>query len=139
MTSMNILVSGTSGPIGGALVPALTAAGHRVTRLVRHPPAAADEVEWGPEKPIAPDTVSGYDAVVHLSGEPIVGHWDQKKKQKIRDSRIQHPQPGAGIGPGDTQATGFNYRFCHRLLRQSRQRNADREQRAGLQLSGHGD
>ena len=88
MPSLNILVSGTSGPIGGALVPALTTAGHRVTRLVRHPPASPDEIEWNPEKPIAPDMVSGYDAVIHLAGESIVGHWDEKKKQKIRDSRV---------------------------------------------------
>jgi uncharacterized protein len=88
MTAMNILASGTSGPIGGALVPALTAAGHRVTRLVRRPPASSDEVEWDPEKPVAPELVSGYEAVIHLAGETIVGHWDQKKRQKIRDSRV---------------------------------------------------
>src|SRR5579862_3342072 len=88
MTSLNILASGTSGPIGGALVPALTAAGHRVTRLVRHPPASPDEIEWDPEQPVAAEKVSGYDAVIHLSGETIVGRWDAKKKQKIRDSRL---------------------------------------------------
>ena len=88
MTPMNILASGTSGPIGGALVPALTTAGHRVTRLVRRPAASSDEVEWDPEKPVAPELVSGYDAVIHLAGETIVGHWDQKKRQKIRDSRV---------------------------------------------------
>ena len=88
MAPMNILASGTSGPIGGALVPALTTAGHRVTRLVRRPPASSGEVEWDPEKPVAPELVSGYDAVIHLAGETIVGHWDQKKRQKIRDSRV---------------------------------------------------
>ena len=88
MTSLNILASGTSGPIGGALVPALTAAGHRVTRLVRRPPAASGEIEWDPAQPIAPDIVSGYDAVIHLAGETIIGRWDEKKKQKIRDSRV---------------------------------------------------
>lgn len=88
MTSLNILASGTSGPIGGALVPALEAAGHRVTRLVRRAPAARGEFQWDPSKPIVPETVSGYDAVIHLAGETIVGHWDAKKKQKIRDSRV---------------------------------------------------
>jgi uncharacterized protein (TIGR01777 family) len=88
MTSLKILASGTSGPIGGALVPALAAAGHRVTRLVRRPPASADEIEWDPIKPIPPDAVNGYDAVIHLAGETIVGHWDEKKKEKIRDSRV---------------------------------------------------
>jgi uncharacterized protein (TIGR01777 family) len=55
---------------------------------VRRPPAAADEIQWDPEQPVAPELVSGYDAVIHLAGETIVGHWDQKKKQKIRDSRV---------------------------------------------------
>lgn len=88
MTSSRILASGTSGPIGGALVPALAAAGHQVTRLVRRPAASSDEIQWDPEKPVAPELVSGYDAVIHLAGETIVGHWDQEKKQKIRDSRV---------------------------------------------------
>lgn len=88
MTSLKILASGTSGPIGGALMPALTAAGHNVTRLVRRPAAAADEIEWDPNNPISPETVSGYDAVIHLAGETIVGHWDKKKREKIRDSRV---------------------------------------------------
>lgn len=88
MAPMNILASGTSGPIGGALLPALTSVGHHVTRLVRRPPAGADEIQWEPAKPVVPETVSGYDAVIHLAGETIVGHWDEKKKQRIRDSRI---------------------------------------------------
>ncbi len=88
MSFLKILASGTSGPIGGALVPALTAAGHHVTRLVRRPAAAADEVEWDPMRPLNPETVSGYDAIIHLAGETIVSHWDQKKREKIRDSRV---------------------------------------------------
>lgn len=88
MTALNILASGTSGPIGGALLSALTATGHHVTRLVRRPTAAPGEIQWDPAKPVAPETVSGYDAVIHLAGETIVGHWDAKKKQRIRDSRI---------------------------------------------------
>ncbi|HSB76966.1 MAG TPA: TIGR01777 family oxidoreductase, partial [Terriglobales bacterium] len=88
----NILVSGASGPIGGALTPALAAAGHRVTCLVRRAPAGSGEVQWDPYKPVPPEIVSGYDAVVHLAGETIVGHWDQKKKQKIRDSRVSGTQ-----------------------------------------------
>jgi uncharacterized protein len=88
MTAMNILASGTSGPIGGSLLPALAGAGHHLTRLVRRQPTGADEIQWDPAKPVSPETVSGYDAIIHLAGETIVGHWDAKKKQKIRDSRI---------------------------------------------------
>jgi uncharacterized protein (TIGR01777 family) len=88
MIALNILVSGTSGPIGSALIRALTASGHRVTRLVRRPPAAPGEVEWDPMQPVPPEKVSGYDAVIHLSGESIASHWDGKKRQAIRDSRV---------------------------------------------------
>lgn len=88
MAALNILVSGASGPIGSALVAGLTGAGHRVTRLVRRPPAAASELEWDPMQPVPPDKVSGFDAVIHLSGESIASHWDQKKRQAIRDSRV---------------------------------------------------
>lgn len=88
MTALNILVSGASGPIGSALVSALTTAGHRVSRLVRRPPAGPGEVQWNPMQAVPPEKVSGYDAVVHLSGESIASHWDQKKRQAIRDSRI---------------------------------------------------
>ncbi len=42
----------------------------------------------GPEKPIAPETVSGFDAVIHLAGETIFGRWTPAKKSKILNSRV---------------------------------------------------
>jgi uncharacterized protein (TIGR01777 family) len=33
--------------------------------------------------------VSGFDAVVHLAGESIVGRWTEAKKRRIRESRVQ--------------------------------------------------
>ena len=36
----------------------------------------------------APETVSGFDAVIHLAGESIFGRWTAGKKSKIRDSRV---------------------------------------------------
>lgn len=38
--------------------------------------------------PITPETVSGFDAVIHLAGESIFGRWTEAKKSKIRDSRV---------------------------------------------------
>ena len=38
--------------------------------------------------PISPDMVSGFDAVIHLAGESIVGRWTKTKKIKIRGSRV---------------------------------------------------
>lgn len=83
-----ILVSGVSGPIGAALLPSLKACGYEVTRLVRGPATAEGQISWNPLQPIAPDTVSRFDAVIHLAGESIVGRWTQAKKAKIRDSRV---------------------------------------------------
>ena len=37
---------------------------------------------------IPPQLVSGFDAVIHLSGENIAGRWTEAKKRGIRDSRI---------------------------------------------------
>lgn len=81
-----VLVSGSSGPIGKALLPALREQGFEVSRLVRSKPTAGDIV-WDPGKPLDPRFVSSYDAVVHLAGETIVGRWTEAKKRRIHDSR----------------------------------------------------
>ncbi|MFL6445986.1 MAG: TIGR01777 family oxidoreductase [Candidatus Sulfotelmatobacter sp.] len=87
-----VLVSGSSGPIGKALLPTLRANGAHITRLVRNnaPPTYSDEqtIRWHPEQPLSADALSGFDAVIHLAGETIVGRWTESKKSKIRDSRV---------------------------------------------------
>ncbi|HZQ96378.1 MAG TPA: TIGR01777 family oxidoreductase [Candidatus Sulfotelmatobacter sp.] len=87
-----VLVSGASGPIGRALLPTLSANGAHITRLVRNQDhsSSRDEhsIPWDPERPFAPDALSGFDAVIHLAGETIVGRWSEAKKKKIRDSRV---------------------------------------------------
>ena len=88
-----ILVSGVSGPIGTALMPSLESSGARIARLTRTgggagPTWATEPIPWDPAKPIAPEAVSGFDAVIHLAGESIVGRWTAAKKAKIRDSRV---------------------------------------------------
>ena len=83
-----ILVSGVSGPIGAALLPSLKTRGYEVTRLVRGAATGDDQIFWDPAEPIAADMVSGFDAVIHLAGESIVGRWTKTKKANIRDSRV---------------------------------------------------
>ena len=88
-----VLVSGVSGPIGTALVPSLEASGAGIARLMRARSGASsttaiERVRWDPAQPISPDAVSGFDAVVHLAGESIVGRWTASKKAKIRESRV---------------------------------------------------
>src|SRR5216684_691079 len=89
MTSSRVLVSGASGPIGAALLPSLKARGCAVTRLVRVAATGADQITWNPAQPLSPDSVSGFDAVIHLAGESIVGRWTNAKKRRIIESRAQ--------------------------------------------------
>ena len=83
-----ILVSGVSGPIGAALLPSLRTNGCSVFRLVRGAAKGDDQISWDPAEPLAPQKVSGFDAVIHLAGESIFGRWTAAKKAKIRDSRV---------------------------------------------------
>ena len=87
---MKILVSGTNGFIGHALVSSLTTGGHHVTRLVRSSARPdAREIQWDPQHGIADVArLEGFDAVVHLAGENIVGRWTAEKRARIRDSRV---------------------------------------------------
>ena len=89
MSSSRVLVSGASGPIGTALLSALKARGYAVARLVRGAANQPDQIAWDPAQPLSPDLVSGFDAVIHLAGESIVGRWTEAKKQRILDSRRQ--------------------------------------------------
>ncbi len=58
-------------------------------RLVRGRTQNAAQVSWDPLVPLSPPVVSGFDAVVHLAGESVVGRWTEDKKRAIRESRVQ--------------------------------------------------
>jgi uncharacterized protein (TIGR01777 family) len=88
---MNVLVAGSSGLIGSALVGALEQRGDSVTRLVRREPRAGQaERRWNPTEGVLDrDAVSGFDAVVHLSGESLAdGRWTSARKKRLLSSRI---------------------------------------------------
>jgi uncharacterized protein (TIGR01777 family) len=89
LNSSRILVSGVSGPIGAALLPSLKARGYRITRLVRGPASDTEQISWNPAAPLSPESVSGFEAVIHLAGESVVGRWTEAKKKRIRESRVQ--------------------------------------------------
>jgi uncharacterized protein len=94
VSGARILVSGSSGLVGSTLLPSLQSAGARVARLVRPGSTAVSKnkdeecVPWDPVEPLSPESVSGFDAVIHLAGEPIVGRWTESRKARIRSSRI---------------------------------------------------
>lgn len=88
---MRVLVAGSSGLIGTALVAALREAGHEVSRLVRRAPGGPDEVRWDPAAGQLPaDALDGVDAVVNLCGVGVGDkRWSGSYKQAIRDSRLE--------------------------------------------------
>ncbi|MEQ3550278.1 TIGR01777 family oxidoreductase [Pseudonocardia nematodicida] len=86
---MRVVVAGSSGLIGTALVAHLRGTGHEVLRLVRRTPAAPDERGWDPPAGTLQDgTLDGVDAVVNLNGAGLADRpWSGARKQLIRDSR----------------------------------------------------
>jgi uncharacterized protein (TIGR01777 family) len=86
---VKIVVSGASGLIGSALVPALKAAGHDVVRLVRREATGIDEIRWDPAAgELDASALRGVDAFVNLSGEYLGKRWTEERKREIHDSRV---------------------------------------------------
>lgn len=86
--SMKIAVTGSTGLIGTALLPALRADGHDVVRVVRHDPQPADVV-WDPAKgTIDVAALNGVEGVIHLAGAGIGDHrWTDVYKREVLESR----------------------------------------------------
>ena len=87
---MKIAVTGSSGLIGTALTPALTAAGHELVHLVRRDASAPDEANWD----IAAQTIDeaalqDVDAIVHLAGENIGQRWSSAVRRRVLGSRVE--------------------------------------------------
>lgn len=86
---MKIAVSGASGLLGVALVPALESAGHDVVRLVRRDARGDGEVAWDPgRRTVDRDRLVGVEAAVNLSGATIGRRWTASRKAEILSSRI---------------------------------------------------
>jgi uncharacterized protein len=88
---MNILVTGSTGLVGSALIPALTAEGHRVSRLVRSKSnLEIRDTFWDPSAgELYSPPLEDLDGVVHLAGESIAnGRWTKTRKACIRESRV---------------------------------------------------
>src|SRR5262245_61321755 len=89
---MKVLVSGSTGMVGTALVYHLKSNGYQVVRLVRHK-LNSDEPRIGREiakKQLNPADLVGIDAGIHLAGENLVsGRWTPEQKDKILHSRVE--------------------------------------------------
>lgn len=87
---MRVIIAGSSGLIGTALVDALRAEGHTPIRLVRRPPESSDEIAWSPDRALDPSVLDGADAVVNLCGASLGDRrWTGAYKQELRNSRIE--------------------------------------------------
>jgi uncharacterized protein (TIGR01777 family) len=88
---MNVLLTGATGTIGRRLVARLPGA-RVLSRSPERATAALGGVRalpWDGRSVVAPGTLEGVDAVVHLAGEPVAeGRWTPAKKQSIRESRV---------------------------------------------------
>lgn len=95
----NILISGSHGLIGSALIPFLSSVGNcRITRLIRpningknHPVNTDDRlVYWDLEhKKLNLAELEGFDVIIHLTGENLFGRWSNSKKRVIIESRVK--------------------------------------------------
>jgi uncharacterized protein (TIGR01777 family) len=71
---MKIMISGSHGLIGSALVQRFSEQGHDIIRI----PRSLDDLSF-----------SGVDVIIHLAGEPIAkGRWTAAKKDRIHRSRV---------------------------------------------------
>ncbi|AHY47449.1 yfcH: TIGR01777 family protein [Rubrobacter radiotolerans] len=93
---MKVLVSGASGLVGTKLSGELREAGHEVTALSTSKPSSGSTIRWDPARgQVDASRLEGFDAVVHLAGEsivganPLTGRWTEEKKRRILESRRQ--------------------------------------------------
>ncbi len=85
---MRILISGSSGFVGGALTRKLRSDGHDVLPLRRDP--NGPDPYWIPDRGlIEAKGLEGFDAVIHLAGESLAGgRWTSRRKRRFRESRV---------------------------------------------------
>lgn len=89
---MRVLVTGSTGLIGSAIIERLLKRGDAPVRLVRVTRGAGEEeIAWDPERgTIDCQALEDLDAVVHLAGESVAGgRWTHEKKARIHDSRLR--------------------------------------------------
>jgi uncharacterized protein len=90
---VDVLVTGSSGFIGSALLPALVDGGYRPIRALRGrtTPKGVDAIAWDPAAgTIDAKSLEGLGAVVHLAGAGIGdARWTDARKREILESRTK--------------------------------------------------
>lgn len=88
---MQVVIAGSQGLIGSALVEHLASQGHQVRRLVRRAPACSREIGWDPDGGrLDPEDLRDADAVVNLGGAGLGEHrWTAAYRRTILTSRTR--------------------------------------------------
>lgn len=90
---MKILISGSSGMVGSALVPHLAKRRHEVWRLVRPESGQQDSrcIVWDPKAgALEAQKLEGFDAVIHLGGLNLASRrWNEEFKKQLVSSRVE--------------------------------------------------
>jgi uncharacterized protein len=87
---MRVAITGASGLIGSALVPALEREGHEVVRLVRREPSAPGEARWDPDAGTVDEAaLADVESIVHLAGENIGQRWTESVRRRVLASRVE--------------------------------------------------
>ena len=86
----NVVVTGASGLIGGALVSHLRADGYQVKKLVRRSVRNTDEIFWNPTSgEIELAALADTDAIIHLAGAGVGDkRWSAAYRSEILNSRL---------------------------------------------------
>jgi uncharacterized protein len=94
-----ILISGSTGLVGSALLEELRSRSQEAGRLIRpstrskltgvSAPGTAIDVPWDPQADVLDSAAEGATAVVHLAGASIAGkRWTKSRKLVLRESRV---------------------------------------------------
>lgn len=97
--SVKILISGSTGLVGSAVIDSLSHQGHDLTRLVRPgtalpkpratPSRELPQIPWNPQSGLLNSRAEEAEAIIHLAGASIAGRrWTSTWKRELRDSRV---------------------------------------------------
>ena len=84
-----IAITGASGLIGKALTKRFRSENQPFLKLVRQPTSEKGERFWNYSEKVLDGGIDDCDALVHLAGETVDGHWSSFKKHLIYESRVQ--------------------------------------------------
>jgi uncharacterized protein (TIGR01777 family) len=87
---MQVVIAGSHGFIGSALVPHLRQSGHDVLVLVRGPAQGRSQISWDPDAGrLDPTAIAGADAVINLAGVNVASRpLTTARKREVLSSRL---------------------------------------------------